>query len=142
MATTKTTRTRKTRRPAGRVGQVTRKPRTTKATGTTTRRKTKTVPSSLQKRIEEKAYELYTRRGGVHGNDLLDWRLAQDLVELESKAALSKKLGTSKIKTKKMQEEVERRAYELYEYRGGNHGSDLFDWSLAEEITKLRNKIR
>jgi hypothetical protein len=30
-------------------------------------------------------------------------------------------------------QEVERRAFELYEQRGGGHGRDLEDWLTAEE---------
>jgi hypothetical protein len=33
--------------------------------------------------------------------------------------------------------EIARRAYELYERRGGGHGRDLDDWFLAEN--ELRN---
>jgi hypothetical protein len=33
--------------------------------------------------------------------------------------------------------EIARRAYELYERRGGEHGRDLDDWLLAEN--ELRN---
>jgi hypothetical protein len=33
-------------------------------------------------------------------------------------------------------EEVARRAYEIYQRRGGNHGSDLDDWLAAERELK------
>ena len=32
----------------------------------------------------------------------------------------------------KMREQIEQRAYELYEERGGTHGHDVEDWILAE----------
>ena len=35
----------------------------------------------LQKRIEEKAYELFERRGYSHGNDLADWFEAERIIK-------------------------------------------------------------
>jgi len=108
----------------------------------TTQSKAKTASIDRQKRIEEKAYELFSRRGCVHGNDVLDWTLAHDLIELENKAASSKKLRRADVKPQELKEGIERRAYELYAYRGRTHGNDIFDWSLAEEISFLKNNIR
>ena len=55
----------------------------------TARSKVKTAPKGFQGKVEEKAYELFARRGYLHGNDILDWTLAQDLVEPENKSASS-----------------------------------------------------
>jgi hypothetical protein len=104
----------------------------------TTQSKGKTASNDLQKRVEEKAYELFSRRGGRHGGDLLDWTLAQDLIELERKADSFKKLRKASVKPKGLEEEIEKRAYKLYDYRGRSDGNDIFDWSLAEEIAFLK----
>ena len=47
----------------------------------------------LQKRVSEKAYELYQKRGEVHGNDLADWLEAERIVkdEINSKKGLVRK---------------------------------------------------
>lgn len=34
-------------------------------------------------------------------------------------------------------EQIERRAYEIYLARGGEHGSDLADWVMAEQDLKI-----
>ncbi len=40
-----------------------------------------------------------------------------------------------------LQQEICRRAYELYEQRGGEHGRDLEDWLAAEnEVTNSRSQ--
>ena len=40
-----------------------------------------------------------------------------------------------------LQEQIRRRAYELYEERGKDHGNDLADWLRAEsEVTRQRSK--
>lgn len=36
-------------------------------------------------------------------------------------------------------EEIERRAYEIYLQRGGTDGSDVADWTMAEE--ELKSKL-
>ncbi len=38
---------------------------------------------NLQKKVSEKAYELYQKRGEVHGNDLADWLEAERIVQEE-----------------------------------------------------------
>ena len=46
-------------------------------------KKTSAKPQDLQKRIEEKAYELYERRGYSHGNDLADWLEAERMIKAQ-----------------------------------------------------------
>lgn len=42
-----------------------------------------------------------------------------------------------------LQEEIRRRAYELYEERGGGGGRELNDWLQAEaEVTQLMAKVK
>lgn len=46
------------------------------------------VPLSpeLRERVAQKAYELYEKRGGIHGRDIADWLEAERLVMAGSKA--------------------------------------------------------
>ena len=39
----------------------------------------------------------------------------------------------------RMEEEIRRRAYQLYEERGGQHGSDQEDWLRAEAEVRARS---
>jgi hypothetical protein len=43
------------------------------------------------------------------------------------------------LKDKKLQDEIARVAYELYEKRGGSHGCDFDDWVEAERIVAARH---
>ena len=95
----------------------------------------------LRKKTEEKAYELFARRGYVHGNDALDWTLAQKLVVLENQAAAAGKFRRT-VNPEAIRGEIERKAYELFEHRGYTNGNDQFDWSLAEEMAILERSIR
>ena len=42
----------------------------------------------------------------------------------------------------RMEEEIRRRAYQFYEERGGQHGSDQEDWLRAEAEVRTRYGIR
>ncbi len=42
----------------------------------------------------------------------------------------------------RMEEEIRRRAYQLYEERGGQHGFDQDDWLRAETEIRARYGIR
>jgi DUF2934 family protein len=42
----------------------------------------------------------------------------------------------------RMEEEIRRRAYQLYEERGGQHGSDQDDWLRAETEVRSRFGVR
>ncbi len=42
----------------------------------------------------------------------------------------------------RMQEEIRRRAYQLYEERGGQHGFDQDDWLRAEAEVRARFGVR
>jgi len=92
------------------------------------------TPEEKQKRIEEKAYELFQRRGCCNGNDWLDWSLAEDMVKLES---------TPKKKTKQTLSEEElknltaQKAYEIFQRKSVKDGNETFDWFVAEELVRL-----
>jgi len=40
------------------------------------------------------------------------------------------------------EDEIRRRAYELYEQRGGEHGYDVEDWLRAEEEVQHKKRSR
>lgn len=42
----------------------------------------------------------------------------------------------------RMEEEIRRRAYQFYEERGGQHGSDQEDWLRAEAEVRTRTGVR
>jgi len=44
--------------------------------------------------------------------------------------------NTSEDRLRKMQDLIAKKAFELYEKRGGQHGSDLEDWLEAERIVR------
>jgi len=47
-----------------------------------------------------------------------------------------------KKRTFGLENEIRRRAYELYEQRGGEHGQDVEDWLRAEEEVTKNKKSR
>lgn len=64
----------------------------------TTFSETTTPDLALYERIAQKAYELYEKRGWVHGLDTEDWLEAERLVLVETKAA-AKTDAVTKAKT-------------------------------------------
>jgi hypothetical protein len=46
----------------------------------------------------------------------------------------------AKLDEKTLHEMIEKKAYELYEKRGREHGKDLDDWLEAEKIVKGKKK--
>jgi hypothetical protein len=42
--------------------------------------------------------------------------------------------GNSKASQKSLRDVIEKKAYEIYVQRGGEHGKDLDDWLEAEKI--------
>lgn len=58
---------------------------------------------------------------------------------LKSKKTAAKRnifstIDAKKYNTQEIQQKIEKKAYELYEQRGGAHGNDLNDWLEAERI--------
>ncbi len=43
-------------------------------------------------------------------------------------------VNTKKYTSAEIRQKVEKKAYELYEQRGCNHGNDITDWLEAERI--------
>ncbi len=48
--------------------------------------------------------------------------------------------GKTKVDEKTLHEVIEKKAYEIYEQRGKEHGKDLDDWLEAERIVRRRKK--
>lgn len=55
-------------------------------------------------------------------------------LNLTNKRELFGKRKTSKPYPENIRQSIEKKAYELYEKRGGNHGGDWNDWFEAEKI--------
>jgi hypothetical protein len=64
-----------------------------------------------------------------------------------SRGEATPKRRASKAATMELQEpngvrqHIERRAYEIYQARGGSHGSDLDDWLQAERELRQREPV-
>jgi hypothetical protein len=55
---------------------------------------------------------------------------------MAEKTKLKSPKGKPKVDEKASHEMIEKKAYEIYEHRGGEHGKDLDDWLEAERIVK------
>ena len=106
------------------------------------RTESQTPSSSLQDKTEQRAYDLYVRKGRKDGFDQFDWNLAETFVKLEN-AASRTRTSTNRIAAgqKVLEEDIQKKAYELYEKRGYAHGDDQFDWNLARELVYLQNRV-
>jgi len=106
----------------------------------TTRSPKQTSPDEINKRIAEKAYQLFLLRGCQDGNESFDWSLAEDYIRLESapkkKGASSKSISEDEIKRL-----TEQKAYDIFVRRGCQNGSDTFDWLVAEELVRLEKSL-
>ena len=84
--------------------------------------------------VQQKAYELFEKRGFQHGSDLFDWLEAERLVAT-AKGKSSRKSKSRKILSADERENLIRiKAFEIYERRGCIVGNELFDWAEAEKI--------
>ena len=96
------------------------------------------TPDEYLQRTQEKAFQLFERRGFGEGNDWFDWCLAQDIVRLECDANKRKRSQES-LSGEELQQATERKAYELFERKGYQQGTDMFNWIIAEEMVRLEN---
>lgn len=48
--------------------------------------------------------------------------------------ASARKTGSADINSSAIREQIQKKAYDLYERRGYSHGNDLQDWLEAEQI--------
>jgi Protein of unknown function (DUF2934) len=48
--------------------------------------------------------------------------------------------GKTKPDEKALSEMIEKKAYEIYEKRGGKHGKDLDDWLEAEKVVMQKKR--
>jgi len=85
----------------------------------------------FRRRTEEKAFELFSRRGYQHGWHDYDWSMAENLVSLESANGNKSKLKMPSA------EIVQKKAFEISAGRGFTPGAENVDWYLAEEFAKF-----
>jgi hypothetical protein len=60
---------------------------------------------ALRRRVAEKAYELYEKRGHTHGHDLGDWLEAERLVLAEMRAESIKNVPDSRKRARRSKKE-------------------------------------
>ncbi|MBI2486368.1 MAG: DUF2934 domain-containing protein [Deltaproteobacteria bacterium] len=48
--------------------------------------------------------------------------------------------GKARVDQQTLNEMIEKKAYEIYEQRGREHGKDLDDWLEAEKIVKKKER--
>jgi hypothetical protein len=81
-----------------------------------------TAPAdALHDAVAVRAYQLFERRGRVHGYATRDWFDAERQVRAERRHSIES-----------LRKLVERRAYDLFVRRGSQHGYDRWDWFVAE----------
>lgn len=94
----------------------------------------------LNQRIQQKAYELFERRGFKWGYEQFDWNLAEKIVQLEvGRAKLSAKKRFEFKSQDELNQKIQQKAYELYLAQGQQDGNDAFNWYLAEDMVLLEN---
>ena len=59
------------------------------------------VIPSAQEKIQKKAFELYLKRGGNHGQDLSDWLKAENEIKKSASKPAAKKPAPKKAPAKK-----------------------------------------
>lgn len=57
---------------------------------------------------------------------------------MAEKTKVKSSKGRTKVDEKSLHQIVEKKAYEIYEKRGKEHGKDLDDWLEAERILKRK----
>lgn len=102
--------------------------------------KASAVNIELQERIQQKAYELFQKRGCKPGYELFDWSMAEKLVKLETQR---EKLGAKKRfsfdSDEELNQKIQQKAYELYLSQGEREGNEAFNWALAQDLVLLEN---
>ncbi len=109
---------------------------------TSASRSKKVLPETIELRISEKAYELFERRGYVHGYDGADWAAANSYVNMEADILKSRRKTPNKKILDRLEDEISKKAYQLYEGRGYSDGNDALDWYLAKELVGLENNLQ
>lgn len=102
----------------------------------------KKAADTLDEKIGQLAFELSQRRIQGSGLDRYDWELASEILKLEAKRD---KLKTAKKPKKfdpndeKIRRRIEQKAYELFERKGYIHGTEAYDWYVAEQLIRLES---
>lgn len=134
-ATKKTTAAAKTKKTTA--TSTTAKKTTAKSTSSTRKK----ASDSLDQKIAEMAFELSQRRIQGSGLDRYDWELASEIIQLEAKRDKLKSKKTSKFdpSDEKIRQRIEQKAYELFERKGYVHGTEEYDWYIAEQLIRLES---
>jgi hypothetical protein len=101
---------------------------------------TPSTTEATQKRIEEKAYEIFQRRIACGGSESFDWSLAEDFVKLQ----LGPKKGRIKsaVSDKEIQNLTAQKAYEIFQRKNSQADNNTFDWIIAEELVRLEQAAK
>ncbi|MCA9398836.1 MAG: DUF2934 domain-containing protein [Candidatus Omnitrophica bacterium] len=91
----------------------------------------------LNARIQQKAYEIFERRGYTHGYHEFDWALAGEFVCLEAAKAEGVTRKGKNLTEQDLNGKIEEKAYELFETSGYRPNNDALNWALAEELIRL-----
>ncbi len=59
---------------------------------------------------------------------------------MDEEARAKARRRSPRVSSEKVRELIGKKAYELYEKRGREHGHDLDDWLEAEKLVKTRKK--
>ncbi|MCA9403281.1 MAG: DUF2934 domain-containing protein [Candidatus Omnitrophica bacterium] len=115
--------------------------KTTVAAKKTTTTGAKKAADNLDQKIAEKAFELSQRRIQGQGLDQYDWELAGEIIQLEAKRDKLKTKKATKFdpSDEKIRRRIEQKAYELFARKGFVHGTEEYDWYVAEQLVRLES---
>ncbi|MCA9405504.1 MAG: DUF2934 domain-containing protein [Candidatus Omnitrophica bacterium] len=102
--------------------------------------KSNVTAEDLTARIQQKAYEIFERRGYAHGYHEFDWALAGELVCLEEARVEGLTKKGKNLTEQELAQKIEQKARELYQASGCRPNNDALNWSLAEELIRLEYK--
>lgn len=94
------------------------------------RRRRSDVELRKQRDALKRQWEARQRRQGDAGTNADDWRTTMAQAQRQSDTVVA--MSTVKTPAGVSDSDIARRAYQLYEERGGGHGHDVDDWLQAE----------
>ena len=112
--------------------------KTTASKAKTTTPRAKKTNDTLDQKIAALAFELSQRRIQGYGLDRYDWELASEIIQLEAKLK-SKKAKKFDPSDDKIRQRIEQKAYELFARKGYVHGTEDYDWYVAEQLIRLES---
>lgn len=137
----------KVKRAAKRIVKATTKPKAVRKTAAKTKAASspksvtkKTIQKDVTPLIQQKAYQLFERRGYREGYEQFDWEVAQAFVALEEKyTKAAKKTKVTDLET--IQRRIADKAYQLSQKAGYNPENDQFNWNVARELVLMENNL-